>query len=174
MSISFLFKVQLSLEQGLSASGTERLISESCGGFHCIGSCVDGGGCVSRSMWKASLFQRSSLVWERGLKTDLNTALWLGTLQKAALSNHTPNFDWHINSARARSLNEGFSFSSPQVKHKEPIVLLELFLWYQTPDNAACEPGPLRWHPIYRPGSFSLPCHLNGNARRMSFSKLYT
>lgn len=30
-------------------------------------------------MWKASLFQRSSLVWERGLKTDLNTALWLGT-----------------------------------------------------------------------------------------------
>lgn len=132
MCISFLFKVQLGLELGLSARGTERLISESCGGFLCIGSCVDGGGSVSRSMWKASLFQCSSLVWGRGLKTDLNTALWLGTQQKAALSNHTPNFDWHINSAQTRSLNESFSFSSPQIKHKEPVRLLEHLLCYCT------------------------------------------
>lgn len=33
---------------------------------------------------------------ERGLKTDLNTALWLGTQQRAALSNRTPNFDWRV------------------------------------------------------------------------------
>lgn len=98
MCISLLSEVHLSLELGPSARATERLISESWSGFLCAGSCGDGGGRVSRSMWKASLFQRSSLVWERGLKTDLNTALWLGTQQRAALSNHTPNFDWHVQS----------------------------------------------------------------------------
>lgn len=96
MCKSLFSKVQISLELRPSAKGTERLISESWSGFLCVGSCGDGGGRVSRSTWKASLFQCSSLVWGRRLKTDLNTALWLGTQKKAVFANHAPNFDWHV------------------------------------------------------------------------------
>lgn len=123
-----LSKVHLSLELSPSARGTERLISESWGGFLCVGSCGDGGGCVSRSMWKASLFQRSSLVWEREdwRQTWIQPCDWARSREQ-----HSPTtlqiLIGMYNSVQNPCQNEGFLFSSPQMKHKEQLRLLKLF-----------------------------------------------
>lgn len=108
MCISLLPEAHVGLELGQSAKGTGRLISERWSGFLCIGSCGEGGGRVSRSIWKASLFQRSSTLRKRRVKADLNTAP--GTQRKAALCNHSPNFDWRV------QFCSGLSFSPLLIK----------------------------------------------------------
>lgn len=117
----------------------------------------------------------SAAAWyerERGPKTDLNTALWLGTQRKAALSNHTPNFDWRVQFCSGSLFKRWLSDFITSNKTQGTNQVIAALRCATTPDDSTCEPGLLRWHVVHSQGSFCLPFHLNGNAPRMSFNKL--
>lgn len=144
-----------------------HLLEWELGGFLCPGSCGVRGGGVSRSMWKASLFQRS-LVWEeRRQGTALNTALWLwlGTGQETALWNHSHRFDWCISMGAPPEIRVFVFFHRTRKSNIFCGVCV-------TTDDASClKVLSAKITSSAKLKSLCLPFHLDGNVPRTSFNK---